>query len=637
MSLPTQYQQFIHLSRYARWNASEIRRETWPETVQRYCTFFGDYLEPRVDPEHKERFHDMLAKAFEGIVGLQTMPSMRALMTAGPALAKHHIAGYNCAFRDVNDIDAFHEIFFILMNGTGAGFRCCQKYVDQLPTVPRQFILSDYPIEVADSKEGWAIAYKELIERLYSGVTSSWDLSLVRPAGSVLKTFGGRASGPGPLEELFRFTTEAFIKAKGRKLQPIEVHDIVCKIGEVVVVGGVRRAALISLSDLNDPQMAKAKAGEWWEDNVQRALANNSIAFEGKPEVGTFMREWSTIYESKSGERGIFNVEAAKRQALSVGRTYDDDYGTNPCSEILLRSGQFCNLSEVVARREDTLVTLCDKVALATFLGTMQACLTDFMILGKQWKKNCDEERLLGVSITGIMDCPLLANSQTAGEALTTMREMARMVNEYWSKVFGINQAGAITCVKPSGTVSQLVDAASGIHSRHSDQYIRRVRGDLKDPMTQFMMDTDFPYAPDETQPQHTVVFDFPVKAPDNCITRDDRTALEELEHWLVFQRCWCDHKPSVTITVREHEWPEVGAWVYKHFDEVSGISFLPHSDHSYRQAPYEDCNAETLAELQTKMPKAVDWTEGLRKYEQADMTTASQELACTGNSCEIK
>lgn len=631
MSLPTLYQDFIHLSRYSRWIESENRRETWEETVSRYFKFFRNHLQQNQNYELDPLLEKEL---FDAVLNLEIMPSMRSLMTAGEALERDNTAGYNCSYIAVNRVRSFDEILYILMCGTGVGFSVERQYVEKLPTIAEQFAPTDTTIVVQDSKAGWAKAYKELVSLLIGGQIPQWDLSKVRPAGARLKTFGGRASGPAPLDDLFRFTIETFKKSAGRKLTSIECHDLVCKIAEVVVVGGVRRSALISLSNLTDERMRDAKSGAWWNDNPQRALANNSVAYKEKPEIGTFMEEWISLFKSKSGERGIFNRAATQKTVAKLGdrRNPNYEFGTNPCSEIILRDREFCNLTEVVVRPNDTLETLRRKVRLATMLGTFQASLTNFPYLSSEWEKNCTEEALLGVSLTGITDNKMMRNGQ---EILDALRQEAIAVNVSLAKEIGINPAAAITCVKPSGTVSQLVDAASGIHARHSQYYIRTVRADRKDPLCQMMIDMGFPAEPCVMKPDHTMVFSFPTKSPDGCITRNDMTALEQLELWLQYQRHWCEHKPSVTITVKEHEWMEVGAWVYKYFDEISGISFLPHSDHNYKQAPYQDCSKEQYEALFAKMPKNVDWTL-LKNYEKEDRTAGTQTFSCTGDKCEI-
>jgi ribonucleoside-triphosphate reductase (thioredoxin) len=632
--LPTDYQNFIALSRYARWKEDEQRRETWAETVQRYF----DYMEGHLSSNHNYKLtKDLRSELEEAVLNQSIMPSMRALMTSGPALDRCHVGGYNCSYVPVDNPRAFDETMYILMCGTGVGFSVERHNIEKLPQVNEDFHQTDTVIKVGDSRPGWAKSLKELIFMLYSGQIPEFDVSEVRPAGARLKTFGGRASGPQPLIELFDFCIEKFKGAAGRRLYPIECHDIMCKIGEVVVVGGVRRSALISLSNLNDDQMAHAKSGKWWENEGQRALANNSVAYKQKPEMGTFMREWLSLYDSKSGERGIFNRQSAKKQAAKNGRRdTDHDFGCNPCSEIVLRPYEFCNLSEVVVRESDTLETLKNKVRLATILGTFQATLTNFKYIRKIWQKNTEEERLLGVSLTGIMDNTLTAtNGGKLETALEILRAEAVMTNKNVAKQLGIPQSTAVTCVKPSGTVSQLTDAASGIHARHNPYYIRTVRGDNKDPLTQFLVSQGIPAEPDVMKPDSTTVFSFPMKSPANAVTRTGMTAIEQLELWLTYQRHWCEHKPSVTISVKENEWMNVGAWVYEHFDEVSGISFLPFSEHTYQQAPYQDINEAQYKEWVSKMPKSVDWSK-LQDFEKEDTTSGGRELACTAGVCEI-
>ena len=634
--LPTQYQQFIHLSRYSRWLPDEGRREYWSETVSRYFNFFKEHLKEMCNYDLDEKTRNELEEA---ILDIRVMPSMRCLMTAGPALKKENIAGYNCSYVAVDRVAAFDEILYVLMNGTGVGFSVERQYTAKLPVVAEEFYLSDTIIQVADSKLGWAKAFKELVGMLYIGQIPKWDLSKVRPAGAPLKTFGGRASGPDPLESLFNFTVTTFKNANGRRLTSLECHDIVCKIAEIVVVGGVRRSALISLSNLSDDRMRHAKSGQWWEQNSQRALANNSACYSEKPDIGIFMDEWKSLYDSKSGERGIFNRESANKMASKNGRRIVEGYefGTNPCSEIILRDREFCNLSEAVIRVTDSKETLKEKVRIATILGTFQSTLTNFKYVSNMWKKNCSEERLLGVSLTGIMDNSLTNGKEKGLEnLLDELREVAVETNKKWSKKLGISRATAITCVKPSGTVSQLVDAASGIHARHNPYYIRTVRGVKKDPLTKMMKDAGFPIEDDVMNPNHTSVFSFPMKVNKDSVFRTDMTAIEQLELWLVYQKHWCEHKPSVTISVKEHEWLEVGAWVYDNFDYMSGVSFLPFSEHSYKQAPYQDCDEKMYKELLNKMPKIVDWSK-LGDYEKTDMTIGSQELACTAaGGCEI-
>ena len=626
--LPTDYQNFIALSRYARWKDDEQRRENWGETVDRYFDYMSNHLKKNYSYTITKALKDKLT---EQIMSLGTMPSMRALMTAGPALDRCHVGGYNCSYIPVDSPRSFDECMYILMCGTGVGFSVERECVDKLPVVNEHFEKSSTIIKVADSRPGWARALRELISLLYAGQIPTWDVSEVRPAGARLKTFGGRASGPAPLEELFRFCIQKFEGAKGRRLFPIECHDLMCKIGEVVVVGGVRRSALISLSNLGDDQMRHAKSGQWWENEGQRALANNSVAFKGKPEMGTFMREWTSLYESKSGERGIFNRRAAKEKASENGRRdIDHEFGCNPCSEIILRPYQFCNLTEVVCRATDDLASLTEKVRMATILGTFQSTLTNFKYLRKIWKDNTEEERLLGVSLTGILDTNIWTE-----EVLTMLREVAVETNKKMAKDLGIPQSTAITCVKPSGTVSQLVDSASGIHARHNDYYIRTVRGDNKDPLTQFMKESGIPNEPCVMKPDSTTVFSFPMKSPDGATTRTKMSAIEQLEYWLMFQRHSCEHKPSVTVSVKEDEWMDVGAWVYKNFDEVSGISFLPFSDHTYAQAPYQDIDEAKYYALSHEMPDSIDWSK-LADFEKEDTTSGGRELACTADACEM-
>ena len=635
VSLPTDYQSFIHVSRYARWIEEENRRETWEETVGRYF----DYLEKHTKDNHNFSLSVEKRKELQSaVLNLEIMPSMRALMTAGPALERENISGYNCSYLPVDSVRSFDECLYILMCGTGVGFSVERKYTKQLPVINESLEESETTIVVGDSKAGWAKGYKELIHLLYSGQIPSWDLSKLRPAGARLKTFGGRSSGPDPLDDLFRFTVGIFKGATGRQLKSIECHDLMCKIGSVVVVGGVRRSALISLSDLQDQEMALAKSGEWWNNEGQRALANNSVCYKEKPPIGIFMREWLTLYNSKSGERGIYNRQSAVEKSLENGRRDSEhDFGTNPCSEIILRPYQFCNLTEVVVRAEDTIKDLERKIELATILGTIQSTLTDLKYLRKIWKDNTEEERLLGVSLTGIMDNALL-NSASAGylsELLSQLKDVAVDTNLGLSEQLGIPQSTAITCVKPSGTVSQLVDSASGIHARHSEYYIRTVRGDKKDPLTQFMQSVGVPVEDDIMQPDSTVVFSFPVKSPSKAVTRNDTGAIEQLNLWLKYQKNWCEHKPSVTITVKEDEWLDVGAWVYENFDDVAGISFLPHSDHTYKQAPYQECSKEEYLSLKKRMPTNINWQD-LSELEKEDSTRGGQELACSADSCEI-
>jgi len=643
--LPTDYQTFIATSRYARWIEEEQRRETWSETVARYFDYMENHL---ADKYSYAMSNELRTELEEAVLNQDIMPSMRALMTAGPALDRCHVGGYNCSYIPVDSPRAFDESMYILMCGTGVGFSVERHNVEKLPIVNEDMHETDTVIKVGDSRPGWAKSLRELISLLYAGQIPKWDTSEVRPAGARLKTFGGRASGPAPLENLFNFCIKKFKGAAGRRLYPIECHDIMCKIGEVVVVGGVRRSALISLSNLNDDQMAHAKSGQWWDEpqkNIyregQRALANNSVAYKEKPQMGTFMREWLSLYESGSGERGIFNRQSAQKQAAKNGRRdAEQDFGTNPCSEIILRPYQFCNLSEVVVRASDTQQTLTEKVRLATILGTFQSTLTNFKYLRKIWRNNTEEERLLGVSLTGIMDNAMMSGKSAhlgmnIGATLNALRIQAVTTNADIASELNIPISTAITCVKPSGTVSQLVDSASGIHARHNPYYIRTVRADNKDPVTQFMISQGIPAEPDVTKPDSTTVFSFPMKAPVGAVCREDMSAIEQLELWLIYQQHWCEHKPSVTITVKEHEWMDVGSWVYKHFDEVSGISFMPFSDYVYQQAVYQDINKEEYEEALSHMPKSIDWIK-LQDFEKEDHTSGGRELACSAGVCEV-
>jgi len=634
--LPTLYQEFIYKSRYAKFLDKEQRRENWNETVARYFDFMTGHLQKNFNFTLSNTDRKELEDA---VLALEVMPSMRALMTAGPALERDNTCAYNCSYIAVDDPKAFDEAMLILMNGTGVGFSVERQYVNKLPEIPSQMFDSDTMIIVKDSKEGWAKGFRQLIALLYSGEVPKWDLSLLRPAGARLKTFGGRSSGPGPLDDLFKFTVKMFRAAAGRKLNSLESHDLMCKIGEVVVVGGVRRSAMISLSNLTDERMRNAKNGSWWETNPHRALSNNSAAYTEKPEMGTFMREWLSLYDSKSGERGIFSRVASQNQAKKFGRRDPNhDFGTNPCSEIILRPNQFCNLTEVIVRGTDSDTDLMRKVRLAARLGTLQSTLTKFPYLRKIWTSNTEEERLLGVSMTGIMD-NMITNGRNGinqlKDVLENLRNIAVSSNKELAEQIGIPQSAAVTCVKPSGTVSQLVDSASGIHARHAKYYIRTVRGDNKDPLTMLMKEAGFPNEPDVMKPDATTVFSFPMKSPDGAVTRNEMSAIEQLEMWMIYQRHWCEHKPSVTISVKEDEWMAVGAFVYENFDEISGISFLPHSDHVYRQAPYQDCGKNDYDMLSSLMPKEIDWKK-LASYEKVDSTTGSQTLACAADGCEI-
>jgi len=634
-TLPTQYQQYIHLSRYSRWDYSKKRRETWEETVDRYFNFFRKHLKTNCNYEVDPKLENTLRNA---VLSLQVMPSMRCLMTAGEALEKENVAGYNCAYLPIDTPRSFDELLYVLMNGTGIGFSVEFQHTSLLPFVPEILHETDTVIIVRDSKLGWAKAFRELISLLYSGLIPKWDVSAVRKAGSPLKTFGGRASGPEPLEDLFRFTIRTFKEATGAKLTSLQCHDIVCKTAEVVVVGGVRRSALLSLSDIGDEQMRACKSGEWWGRHSQRALANNSANYHSNPDVGTFLKEWQALYNSKSGERGIFSSANAKKhiEKLEGRRELRDDFGTNPCSEIILRPREFCNLTEAVVRSDDTTKSLGKKVELATILGTWQSTLTNFRYLSNKWKTNCEEERLLGVSLTGIMDCPLTNGSsgENLPDLLTKLKEKAVKTNEKYAGDLGVNPSASITCVKPSGTVSQLVDSASGIHTRHSPYYIRTVRTDVKDPLCTLLVDSGVPCEPDITNPSNVMVFSFPMRSPKYSLTRNDLSATDQLELHNIYSKFWAEHKVSQTISVKEEEWLTVGAHVFNNFDSISGVSFLPYSDYVYKQAPYTECTKEEFDSLNKSLP-TIDW-DNLLKYETLDNTSGSQELACVSGSCEL-
>ena len=628
------YRKYIHKSRYARWIPDKGRRETWDETVSRYIDFFE---KKEGTPAIRDPIWDNLSQE---ILNQEVMPSMRCLMTAGEALERDNVAGYNCSYVAVDSPRVFDETMYVLMCGTGVGFSVERQFINNLPEIAEEFYETDTTIIVRDSKIGWAKSYRELISMLYNGQIPKWDVSRVRPAGARLKTFGGRASGPEPLVDLFNFTIEVFKNAKGRKLTSLECHDLMCKIADIVVVGGVRRSALISLSNLTDERMRKAKAGQWWEDNSQRALANNSVAYTEKPDVSIFLREMENLYESRSGERGIFNRQAARKAAERSGRreTTDIEYGTNPCSEIILRSKQFCNLTEVIVRPSDTFDDLKRKVRAATILGTLQSTLTNFRYLSSAWKRNTEEERLLGVSLTGIMDHPIMSGKHFMERPdeleilLKELKEVAVETNKEWADKLGIPQSAAITCVKPSGTVSQLVDSSSGIHPRFSPYYIRTVRGDNKDPLTQFLIEQGVPNEPAIGKESTTTVFSFPMKAPEGSVTEKDVNALSQLEIWKIYQENWCEHKPSITVQYTNDNYPDVMAWLWNNFDDVSGISFMPASDHVYKQAPYQEITEEEYEKLVSEMPD-IKWEEFT---EEDDMTTATHELACSAGFCEV-
>jgi ribonucleoside-diphosphate reductase alpha chain len=633
-SISDPYRNFIHVSRYSRWLEEKGRRETWTETVDRYMTFMKNHLVNNFEYDENDI---KFAQIKDAIVNHKVMPSMRAMMTAGPALERDNIAAYNCSFIAVDSLRAFDEAMYILMNGTGVGFSVEQKYVAQLPVIADEFFPTNTTVIVEDSKLGWAKAYKELIGLLVMGQIPNWDMSKVRPAGARLKTFGGRASGPKPLSDLFKFTVEQFRIAAGRRLKPIEAHDIMCKIGEVVVVGGVRRSALISLSNLDDFEMAKAKSGQWWETEGQRALANNSAVYNMKPNTAQFLREWRNLYESKSGERGIYNMDSVRKHIDKFGRRDSSKVaGTNPCGEILLRPNQFCNLTEVVIDAQDTEDTLAEKIRLASILGTWQSTLTNFKYIRKIWKDNSEEERLLGVSLTGIFGNPITGTNHSAlPQILTNLRQVAVDTNAAEAEKLGIQQSTAVTTVKPSGTVSQLTGVSSGIHPWYSEYYIRSVRADNKDPLTMFLKDFNIPNEPDVMKPDSTTVFYFPIKAPDGATVTKDLSAIDHLEMWKTYREFWTEHNPSVTVNIAEEEWLEVGAWVYKNFDAIGGVSFLPASEHSYKQAPYQEVTKEEYEEAVKKMPNNIPW-QSLPLYELEDTTTGAQDLACVAGACEV-
>jgi len=629
----TPYQTYIAKSRYSRYLDDKGRREHWDETVSRYLSFMSKHLQEKHNFTIDSALHDRL---YNAIVNLDVMPSMRAIMTAGEALERQNIAGYNCSYLPIDDPKAFDEAMYILLCGTGVGFSVEQKYVNRLPEIPEKLYESNTVVHVKDSKEGWAKALRQVLALLWAGEVPKWDVSSVRPAGTRLKTFGGRASGPEPLVDLFKYVVAKFKSACGRKLTSLEAHDILCKIGEVVVVGGVRRSAMISLSDLSDDRMAHAKAGNWWDGQGQRALANNSAVYDTKPDVGQFMREWSNIYESHSGERGIFNRYASELQAAkNERRVLGKEWGTNPCSEIILRPYQFCNLSSVIVRANDTVESLSEKVAIATILGTFQSTLTNFPYLRKIWQTNTEDERLLGVSMTGILDNKFLndVNDTFLPSRLQELKNVAIATNAEYADYLGIPKSAAITCVKPEGTVSQLTGTASGIHPQHSQYFIRRVRSDNKDPLTQFLKESGFPAEPCVMKPDSTTVFSFPMKVEEGARLREDLSAIEHLNLWLTFQRHWCEHKPSVTISVNEDEWPKVGAWTWEHFDEITGVSFLPMDGGTYRQAPYESISSEIYEKLVSEMPTSIDWE---RMVENTDNVEGAQMLSCTAGACEI-
>ena len=631
----TPQQEYIAKSKYARYLDSEKRRESWEETVQRYFDFAQEHIHDNF-PQAVGKWLEVVPNLQSDVYTLKTMPSMRLLMTAGEAVKRNNIAAYNCHYGAIDKVRKFSDMLLILLHGTGSGFSCERQMITKLPAIPDNIAKTDDVVVVKDSKEGWANAFSILLRYLYQGSVPKVDYSKVRPKGARLKTFGGRASGPEPLKRLFDFVSNLFLNAAGRKLTSLEVHDICCLIADIVVVGGVRRSALISLSNLSDQRMRDAKEGQWWVSNAQRGLANNSAVYTERPEIEIFMAEWLSLIKSKSGERGIFNRAAAKKQAARWGRrSADYEYGCNPCSEILLRSNQMCNLTEAVVRAGDTLETLMEKITVATIMGVYQSTLTDFKGVDQELQRNCEEERLLGVSMTGVMDHAILNNvNETAIDWLQTLRDHARAVATEWAGYFGINVSVAITCNKPSGTVAQLVNAGTGgLHPRFGEYYIRTYRQDNKDPLTQFLKNQGISWEPSVMKPDTETIFSFVVKSPVGAVMRDDRTAVQQLEHWLMFQRHWCEHKPSVTIYVKDHEWLEVGAWVYKHFDEVCGVSFLPHDNGSYRQAPFQEITKEEYTEFLAKYPGTIDWDQFI---ELDDQTEGSQEMACVAGLCAI-
>lgn len=631
----TPQQEYIAKSKYARYLDSEKRRESWEETVQRYFDFAQEHIHDNF-PQAVGKWLEVVPNLQSDVYTLKTMPSMRLLMTAGEAVKRNNIAAYNCHYGAIDKVRKFSDMLLILLHGTGSGFSCERQMITKLPAIPDNIAKTDDVVVVKDSKEGWANAFSILLRYLYQGSVPKVDYSKVRPKGARLKTFGGRASGPEPLKRLFDFVSNLFLNAAGRKLTSLEVHDICCLIADIVVVGGVRRSALISLSNLSDQRMRDAKEGQWWVSNAQRGLANNSAVYTERPEIEIFMAEWLSLIKSKSGERGIFNRAAAKKQAARWGRrSADYEYGCNPCSEILLRSNQMCNLTEAVVRAGDTLETLMEKITVATIMGVYQSTLTDFKGVDQELQRNCEEERLLGVSMTGVMDHAILNNvNETAIDWLQTLRDHARAVATEWAGYFGVNVSVAITCNKPSGTVAQLVNAGTGgLHPRFGEYYIRTYRQDNKDPLTQFLKNQGISWEPSVMKPDTETIFSFVVKSPTGAVMRDDRTAVQQLEHWLMFQRHWCEHKPSVTIYVKDHEWLEVGAWVYKHFDEVCGVSFLPHDNGSYRQAPFQEITKEEYTEFLAKYPGTIDWDQFI---ELDDLTEGSQEMACVAGLCSI-
>lgn len=637
--LPTDYQNYIAKSRYARFLDSEGRREHWDETVTRYL----DYFEQDLDERHGYKVPATLrSELYSAIHDLHVMPSMRALMTAGEAAKRENLAVYNCAYLPLDRPRAFAEALYILMCGTGVGFSVERQYANMLPEVPSDFSRTAFDIVVGDSKMGWAVAFEDLLTCLYAGTIPHIIYDEIRSAGERLKVFGGRASGPEPLQRLFEFTIRTFRNAAGRKLNSLECHEIATMTGDIVVVGGVRRSAEISLSNLSDPRMRDAKSGDWRAHKPHLQLANNSVAYTEKPDVGAFMAEWHSIYMSKSGERGIFNRVGAQKKVLRLGRRdHRFDFGVNPCGEIILRPRGLCNLSESVVRRNDSLAELREKARLAAILGTWQATQTRFGFVEPDWRKNAEEERLLGVSQTGIYDNPMMRGDmgmEALGRQLHDLKGVVLSTNREMAYEIGISPSAAATTVKPSGTVSQLVNSPSGIHQGHAPYYIRRVSADNKDPVTQFMIDSGIPNEPHATKPNDMTVFSFPIALAHDTVTREQVTAIQHLELVKLYNNVWSEHAVSCTVSIKEHEWPEVGGWVYNNFDDVVGLAFLPHfaEDSSYTQMPYETIDKWQYEDLLAKMPKALDWSK-LAEYEAGeDTVTGTREFACQGNTCEI-
>ncbi|MDA0320449.1 MAG: recombinase [Proteobacteria bacterium] len=619
-------EEYVYISKYSKFLHDQNRRETWAETVKRYK---ANVLDRHLSNEMAE----IIARA---ILNLEVVPSMRMLATAGPALDRDNVCGYNCAYKAITQPRDFSDALFILSSGTGMGYSVEKKYISQLPKVPSSVKMDEVSFTVQDSREGWQEAVQFAMEEGFLGNIYEYDLSLLRPEGAILKTFGGRSSGPEPLRKTLNYINDLFKKAAGRQLTSLECHDLMCMIASCIVAGGVRRSAMISLGDIDDVEMRNAKNWSLGAFPEERHSANNSYVTNGTPSKEEFEAEWSAMVAGKSGERGIFNRASAKAQAEKFGRKVAD-FGCNPCSEILLvDDGQFCNLSEVIIRADDDFYDLKRKVELATIIGTVQSTFTHFPALPKNWTDNCEEERLLGVSMTGIMDNPL-TNGVLAGlpGRLNELRNFAIDTNKKWAEKLGISAAASVTCVKPSGSVSALTGTASGIHSRWSDYYIRRTIQSNADPLTQLMIDEGIPHEPSATKPDLETVFSFPIASPLGAVTNGTRSAIEQMEMWLTYQRNWTTHKVSATISVKSDEWDDLAKFVYDHFDEIAGVSFLPYDDHAYVQAPYEQISAEKYEELNLAFPISVNWSR-LPEFEIEDTTKASQELACTGGACEI-